>query len=139
MALSECRRFPTLSQALVAQSALRAAGVRAFVFDEFRASVVWTEQFALGGVRVMVPADDLAAAEVVLGPREAPEAAAEPAPARIGQVAGLLALLPLAVVVGWPLAGFRRTGLFHRATALVLTVGAVVVTAWLLAHRGRAG
>ena len=137
MALTECRRFPSFQAALVAQSALRAAGVHAFVFDEFRASVVWTEQFALGGVRVMVPTDELEAAGAILGAPEASTPLDMRRPPRPRDMAALLVLLPLTLVVGWPLAGFRRADLFHRASALVLTIGLVAATIWILARGGR--
>ena len=121
MALVECRRFPTLPQAQVASSALSSAGLHPYVFDEFRASMLWTEQFALNGIRVMVPDDELAVATEILG--EDPPAGPIHHAARIrGASLSFAMWAALAFLVGWPVAGFKRPGLFHRVTAAVATV-----------------
>lgn len=135
MPLRECRRYPTLPQALVARSALEASGLRVFVFDEFRASMMWTQQFALGGVRLMVLASDVdAARELLADVGEAEPKAAEPLPARITL---FLSLLALSFVVGWPIAGFKRNDLFHRVTALALTFLFAGITLWVFVTRAR--
>jgi hypothetical protein len=117
VALAECRRFPTLTQALVARSALEAAGLHPFIFDEHRASVSWTEQFALGGIRVMAPEEELSAARALLAEMEG-----EPAPAGDPQPPLFLLLLVSCVLVGWPIAGFRMRDGFHRATAWAVSL-----------------
>ena len=58
MALVECRRF-LLPEALVARATLEAAGFHPLLFDEFRASLIWTEQLTIGGVRLMVHDQEL--------------------------------------------------------------------------------
>jgi len=55
MALIEIARFADLREGQVAKSALIALGFRAVLFDEYRASVLWTEQSAIGGLRIIVP------------------------------------------------------------------------------------
>jgi hypothetical protein len=129
MALVECRRFALYPQALVARSALEAAGVRAVVFDEHRATMIWTEQFSLNGIRVMVPAQELEAARELLSELDPPIA-----PTR-GITAGgsslLLMLLLLAgVAVGWPITGFRQAARFRKVGALVVTA---IFSLWWLA------
>jgi len=137
MALTECRRFPLLPQALVARSALEAAGLHPLVFDEFRSSMIWTEQFALGGVRVMVPEQELEPARALLSDIEAQAAdTAPPAPPK-SQPGLLLLLFALSVVVGWPIAGFRRRDRFRQTTALILSalLIAILLLSWISSHR----
>ena len=117
VALAECRRFPLLPQALVARSALEAAGLHPVVFDEFRAGVTGIEQFSLGGVRVMVPDQELVSARQLLA-----EIEGEPAPAAAPQPALFLVLLVSSWMIGWPIAGFRRPSGFHRVSALVISL-----------------
>ena len=125
MALAECRRFPLVTQALVARSALEAAGLNPFIFDEFRAGVFWWEQLSLGGVRVMVPEQELVSARQLLA-----EIEGKPAPAAEAQPTLFLALLVSCFVIGWPIAGFRQSSRFHRLTALVVSL--LLASIWLL-------
>lgn len=125
VALAECRRFPLLPQALVARSALEAAGLHPFVFDEFRASVSWTEQFSLGGVRVMVPDQELASARRLLG-----EIEGKPEPPTEAHAPLFLLLLASCFIVGWPIAGFRMRDRFRWLTALAVSL--LLVSIWLL-------
>jgi hypothetical protein len=129
MALCECRRFPLLPQALVARSALEAAGLHPFVFDEFRASLTWTEQFTLGGIRVIVPEQELEAAHQVLAEVDpAPPPARRVGPLRPPSVM-LWVLMLACIFVGWPIAGFRRPTRFHQVSALILTLVALGIVA----------
>lgn len=59
MALIEAARFHTLSEAEVAASLLRSAGIPASIADAHYGSVFWLEQKALGGFRLSVPEEDL--------------------------------------------------------------------------------
>ena len=58
MALVVVAKFCSLQEAEVAASALRSGGLYAVVFDAFFGGVVWNEQVALQGFRLMVLADD---------------------------------------------------------------------------------
>jgi hypothetical protein len=137
MALAEGRRFPLLPQALIARGALEAAGLHPFLFDEFRSSVLWTEQFAIGGVRIMVPEHELEPARALLLDidDQAAETAA-PTPAA-NQPGLLLVLFILSVVVGWPIAGFRQHDRFHQLTAFAVSAVVILVLllSWVGAHR----
>ena len=130
MALAECRRFPLLPQALVARATLEAAGLHPFVFDEYRAAMVWTEQFAIGGIRLMVPEQELEPATQILLDIESRARSAAPTIPSPARPAYLLMLFLLSVSVGWPIAGFRLRDRFHRVTALVVTV--LLVSAYIL-------
>jgi hypothetical protein len=55
VALREAARFASLAEADVACSALNACGLKAEVFDRNWGSNIWTNQVALGGIRLMVP------------------------------------------------------------------------------------
>jgi hypothetical protein len=120
MALAEVARVWNLAEARVAQSALDAAGFTVFVFDEHRGAMVWTEQLALGGIRLMAPADEADDARQLLSQARSsspPDAAAD----RRGW--GSLATLPNVVaclVFGWPLAGLKQPDTFHRVSALAI-------------------
>lgn len=59
MALVEAARFHTLSEAQVAASLLRSAGIDPTVSDVHYGSVFWLEQKALGGFRLSVAEEDL--------------------------------------------------------------------------------
>jgi hypothetical protein len=64
--LAEAARFASLPEAEVACSALNSCGLAAVLFDRFYAGNVWTQQFALSGLRVMVPVEELADARLIL-------------------------------------------------------------------------
>jgi hypothetical protein len=53
MSLGVAARFSTLAEAEVACSAMKAAGLRAVVFDRGVCSMLWTQQIAFGGARLM--------------------------------------------------------------------------------------
>jgi len=125
MSLVECRRFPLLPQALVARSALEAAGLHPIVFDFWRASVFWTEQFALGGIRLMVPRQELEAARGLLSDLD-PAPIARPPVLSGGPSLQASFLFVAALVVGWPIAGFGQPSRFHRVSALIMSVGIVL-------------
>ena len=112
MALVEAARFHTLSEAQVAASVLRSAGIVASIADAHYGSVFWIEQRALGGYRLSVAEQDLADTIDIL--RSPPpvepldEPAAEPMTGerRIAAVGLALTLGPAA---GW-LATRRKVG-----------------------------
>ena len=136
MGLAECRRFSLLPDALVARSALEAAGLHPIVFDQFRASIVWTEQIALGGVRLMVPEQELAPARAFLSDvHGAPPTAKATAPVK-GSPTLFLVLFVASLLVGWPIAGFRLRDRFHRLSALVTSVGLILILLlpWISYH-----
>jgi hypothetical protein len=102
MALVECGRFAIYPQALVARSALEAAGLHAVVFDEFRATLSWTEQFSLNGIRVMVLQEQVDEARALLADIDR-----ETTPPIRGVTAGgsslfLMFLLVAGMAIGWP-------------------------------------
>ena len=110
MALVVLRRFLTLSEAYAAAGALRSAGPHPAVFDEGYGTVVWIEQYYLGGFRLAVPAVEAQDAVEVLG--EALRAArAAPADEDGNEEDGAQA------------AGGSRLGLTVLGLALQLTVG----------------
>lgn len=104
MALVEAARFHTLSEAQVAASVLRSAGIVASIADAHYGSVFWIEQRALGGYRLSVADEDLADTIDIL--RSPPpvepldEPPAEPLPMENRIAAGALALT-LGPVAGW--------------------------------------
>jgi hypothetical protein len=59
MGLGVVARYSTLVEAEVACSALLGAGFHAEVMERGMATVYWTRQTALGGVRVIVPSSEL--------------------------------------------------------------------------------
>jgi hypothetical protein len=67
--LAEVARFATLSEALVAKSALDANGIPATVFDTFTGSNLWTHQYALSGVRLVAHVNRTQEARAFLGAR----------------------------------------------------------------------
>jgi hypothetical protein len=66
MGLVVLRRYLTLSEAYAAAGALRSAGLYPAVFDESFGTVVWTDQYYLGGFRLAVPASEAMLAVDVL-------------------------------------------------------------------------
>lgn len=128
MALVELARFHTLSEAEVAASVLRSAGIEAMIADAHYGSVFWAQQSALGGYRLSVLDEDLADARALLDvPSPEPEAEDEPDPAlpagrRVA--AGALALWPEA---GWLVA--RRGRSVAAPAALVAVCGGLAVVA----------
>jgi hypothetical protein len=121
VALVECRRFLVLPEALVARATLEAAGFHPFLFDEFRASVIWTEQLAIGGVRLMVHDQEFESATALLAEIHGEASSATAGSSARNRPWLLLLLLFLSFMVGWPIAGFKMHDRFHRLTALSLT------------------
>lgn len=60
------RAFSRPHEAHLACSALRAAGIRALLADDHIVDVNWLYSNAVGGVKVLVPVEDAAAAQTVL-------------------------------------------------------------------------
>jgi hypothetical protein len=118
MALVEIVRFSSLQEAIVAKSALEAMGFHPVVFDEYRANMIWTEQIAIGGIRLLVPDFEFSEARAfVLRPRRRVKPTAiMKAPNPLETIGYLIAC----AFFGWPLSGLRRRDLFHRATAVAI-------------------
>ena len=66
MTLSVVATYSSLPEAYIAAGALRAAGFDAEVFDGNFGSVVWMDQVAIGGFRVVAPQNDQTLAASVL-------------------------------------------------------------------------
>jgi hypothetical protein len=138
MALVEAARFHTLSEAEVAASVLRSAGIDAVIADVHYGSVFWVQQSALGGYRLSVIDEDLADALALLdAPTPEPEVddeTDEPIPTGRRVAAGMLSLWPEA---GW-LVTRRGSGVAGPA-ALVAIGGGVIVFVLLVVLRGLFG
>lgn len=143
MALAVVARFYDLNEASIAASALRSAGLSAEVFDDHWATMNWMARTALGGFRVMLPQDELAAGVELLRSLPEPEPLAEddaivppdrPATAA-GAVASAVLLMP---EVGWALSdqSRRRRPVWWRTLTvavlalLALSVWAVILLGW---------
>ena len=141
MTLSILARFHTQSDAQVAASALRSAGLAAVVFDEHYGGIDWVAQSALGGYRLMLPTGELADGRAILAiaTETPPDPEAEPA------ATGSVPTTALALLVGlftgfeggWLVAGLRkrlwpepRAWVFGVLLAASLFVAAGLV--WLL-------
>lgn len=126
MPLVDVARYHTLSEAEVAASVLRSAGIEAMVADIHYGSVFWVQQSALGGYRLSVLDEDLADARALLdvpAPDPLPDDDAdEPLPAGRRVAAGALALWPEA---GWLAA--RRGRSVAAPAALVAVCGGLAV------------
>ncbi len=64
--LIQVQSYFDVHTAYATQSALRAAGIRAFVKDEYYAGMRWDHAIALGGVRVLVPQSQVQEAEELI-------------------------------------------------------------------------
>ncbi|MCE3288283.1 MAG: hypothetical protein K0R83_295 [Caulobacter sp.] len=112
MTLSILARFHTQSEAQVAASALRSAGLGALVFDEHYGGVDWVAQSALGGYRVMLPTDELTDGRAIL----AIAAEVGPDPESPPPVTGSIPATALTLAVGmltggeggWLVTGIRK-------------------------------
>lgn len=134
MSLSILARFHTQSDAQVAASALRSAGLGALVFDEHYGGIDWVAQSALGGYRLMLPTGELEDGRAIL----AIAANAEPDPEAEPPIVGSLPATVLTVVVGtitgyeggWIITGIRKR-LWPRPwdwfCGMLLAVGLFVV------------
>ena len=131
MALVECRRF-LLPEALVARATLEAAGFHPLLFDEFRASLIWTEQLTIGGVRLMVHDQELEPARALLAEIHSKASTTTATSSARSRPWLFLLLLILAFVVGWPIAGFKIHDRLHRLTALSVTVLLISFFLWSL-------
>ncbi len=124
-------RFSTLVEAEVACSALRGAGFHAEILERALASIHWTYQTALGGLRVAVPASELQDAAGYLAAISRGWRRPRPHPRDKGVVWRLLALLAgmmLAPDAGWLVIGARDRA--AKGSALSLW-GVVLVSAAL--------
>ncbi len=128
MALVEVARFHTLSEAEIAASLLRSAGITASIADAHYGSVFWLEQKALGGFRLSVGEADLADSLDILRHRPAAEPLAEddviPPSIEAGdRVAAAALLLTAGPAAGWLVAGRRRFGFLASTVLWVLLIG----------------
>jgi len=105
----------------VARAALESAGLRPILFDEFRAAMVWTQQLAIGGIRLMVHEKELEPASTLLTDIDKESTSGTAASRPFSKPWLFLLLAFLSMVVGWPIAGLRMRDSFHRLTALSLT------------------
>lgn len=114
-ALEEAARFSSFSEAQVAASALRAAGIDAALLDSDAVAGAWREPFGQGGYRLAVPEHQLVEARLLLrgaeasasAPRRAGLADAPPEPAgdRLMRLRLVLLAVIFAAVVAAALAG----------------------------------
>jgi hypothetical protein len=74
VALAEVARFATLSEALVAKTALDANGIPATVFDVIVGTNLWTHQSALMGIRLVAHLDQVEEARAFIRSRRAGDA-----------------------------------------------------------------
>jgi hypothetical protein len=135
MALGVVAVFSSLVEARIACGALQAAGVDAKLFDDHFGSVMWLDQTAIGGFRIVAPADDVQAARVFL--REARSASR---PRRRDRRDKGVAWRALSVAMGLGLGGAVGLGLGAGAGWFVVAarrrmrgLGAIDLTAFLLA------
>jgi MFS family permease len=136
MGLSVVARFSSLVEARVACGALQAAGIDAQLFDQNFGSVMWIDQTAIGGFRVVVPDAVVANAAAYFRDFRPPAPTAEPAAedgVRVGDyglsVLALVLAFVLGPVAGWLVVGARRGRFDWRVVGLaVVTLGLVVVT-----------
>ena len=150
MGLSVIARFSTLTEAQVACGALRSAGFHAEVFDQSFGTMVWTDQVAIGGFRVVAPEGELADAVAYLKQAEneapEPESSASRGDGPWGAAAAASALT-VGVDFSWLLLGVRnrlkRGGalsilelLFTAAAMVVMLVFAGAIIALVIAFTG---
>ena len=131
MALVEIARFADMNEAQVAGSALRAAGFHPVLPDEHVASVVWTDQFAIGGIRLSVPGREAADARDFITEVRASDRyrAVTAEDERRETAVGVASVLFASMLFGWPLARLKRPGRPMKAVAVVLM--ALTVAMWL--------
>lgn len=126
MSLVEAARFHTLSEAYVAASVLRSAGIAASIADAHYGSVFWIEQRALGGYRLSVPDEDLADTIDILRSPPPVEPLDEPLTEPLTgehRIAAVALALTLGPAAGW-LATRRKLGasLSDRPSGAVLAM-----------------
>jgi hypothetical protein len=64
--LTTVRQYREQTEALIAQSVLDSAGIYSFLMDENTIRVNWAYSDVLGGIRLQVAQDDVAAAQEIL-------------------------------------------------------------------------
>ncbi len=129
MGLRVAAKFSSLVEARVACGALQAAGFDAQLFDQNFGSVMWVDQVAIGGFRVMVPEEEVAdAAAFLLDIRQS----APPAETEVRVADHAFRALPLVLLaVLSPLAGWIVVGARQRRFAPWQVVGFAMVAASL--------
>ncbi|MDB5468807.1 MAG: hypothetical protein JWR84_367 [Caulobacter sp.] len=140
MGLAVVARFYDLNEATIAASVLRSAGLSPQVFDDHWASMNWMARSALGGFRVLLPQDELAAGVELLRslpePEPLPEEDAIVPPDRRASAAGaMVSAVLLMPEVGWALSDQsrrRRPVWWRTLTVVVLSLLAVGLWASIL-------
>ncbi|WGM41056.1 hypothetical protein [Caulobacter sp. NIBR1757] len=145
MTLSILARFHTQSDAQVAASALRSAGLGAVVFDEHYGGIDWVAQSALGGYRLMLPTGELADGRAILAIATEAPPDPESAPAITGSLPATVLTMAVGLLAGfeagWLVTGIRRrqlpeprVWLMGSLAALILFLvlggGAVLIGLW---------
>ena len=147
MGLGVIARFSTLSEAQVACGALCSAGFHAELFDQSFGTMVWTDQVAIGGFRVVAPEGELADAVAYLKQAESEAPEREPSASRGDGpwgAAAVLSAFTIGVDFSWLLLGvrhrLRRRGalsilelLFTAAAMVVMLVFAAAIIALFIA------
>ncbi|MDO9337836.1 MAG: hypothetical protein Q7T61_15685 [Caulobacter sp.] len=112
MTLSILGRFHTQSDAQVAASALRSAGLSPTVFDEHYGGIDWVAQSALGGYRVMLPTEELADGRAILAIAAQAGPDPEAGPAVAGSIPATALTLAVGLITGfeggWLVTGIRK-------------------------------
>lgn len=142
MALSVAANFASLSEAHVAAGALRAAGFDAQVFDDHFGTMVWMDQLAIGGFRIVVPVEERADARAFLREvvQQAPRRRPSPREKGYGWRAMALAFgLVFGASGGWAIVGMKRrasypgrTGVADMLVVSIALILVVAVAAWIL-------
>jgi hypothetical protein len=137
MGLRVAARLFTLSEAEVAASVLRSAGLSPVVFDEHYGRMDWVAQAALGGYRVMLPEEELADGVALL--RSTPEPDPLPEADRIetqaSETVAVAAMAGLVIgggVTGWAVQGLRRRPGWMRLGAGLIILMVLVSGGYLL-------
>lgn len=135
MAFVEAARFWDVREAQIARSALEASGIAVFLPDEYRAQAVWTEQNAMGGVRLWVNDTDLEAARGFLSVVRSAQVLPPPA-VSVGSLSGMVATGILSFIFSWPLVAFKGPSAWRKAFAAfwVLALSAVWIGIWIRRH-----
>ena len=141
MALAVAATFASLSEAQIAAGALRASGFEALVFDDNFGTMMWMDQVAIGGFRVIVPEAEQAESAAFLRAVATTAPRRRPSPREKGVLWRVVALLTgLALpAVGWLVVGVRRRATFSNPAGVgliaMVSVALIIAVAsgfWLI-------
>ena len=132
MAFVEVARFWDVREAQIARSALEASGIPAFLPDEYRAQAIWTEQNAIGGVRLCVnetDSDDVRRFLHAIRNEQAPPSS----PVSLQSLSVMTAAGIVSFLFSWPIAAFKGSSAWRKAFAVfwVLSLSAVWIMVWV--------